>query len=556
MRRFGGGEGKSLCAVLSGVGLLVALGWGLGPALAAGADPFQVAVSREQRDGRDVVKITVGVPEGHYLYAAPWRVSVDSGTLEPIDVPAPKTKHDPLLDEEITAYVENTTFLYGLSDAQTGALRVTVNYQGCGPDICFRPESREFLLGEQSVTPPPASPASEAGGGTAGIPAGFRLAGRAEGFLPPAKFIAFLARVEAGQGTAPNRLAQLLARGGVWLLVLAVLGGGFLLNLTPCVLPMIPINLAIIGAGAQAGSKRRGFALGAVYGVGMAFVYGILGVVVVLAGATFGTLNASPLFSFGVAIVFVLLGLAMFDVFTVDLSRFQRTGGGGSGQGSRFVAALLFGGLAALLAGACVAPVLISVLLLSTDLVAGGQWAGLALPFLLGVGMALPWPFAGAGLSFLPKPGGWMNHVKHGFGVLIFLFALWYARAGVRQWQAARPGAAEQPPVEVSSETETIPWIHDLAEGVTRAQAENRPMVIDFWATWCKSCKQMDKTTFRDPLVISRLQGYVPVKFQAEDPRASRTAALLDALGVVGLPSYVVLTPGAFPDDAPPPESP
>ena len=84
------------------------------------------------------------------------------------------------------------------------------------------------------------------------------------------------------------------------------------------------------------------------------------------------------------------------------------------------------GVVAALMAGACVAPVVISVLLLSAHLYGAGMVAGLLLPFLLGLGMALPWPFAGAGLSLLPKPGQWMKWVKYSFGVLILLFAAYY----------------------------------------------------------------------------------------------------------------------------------
>ena len=111
-------------------------------------------------------------------------------------------------------------------------------------------------------------------------------------------------------------------RGPLAILLLVFLGG-LALNLTPCVLPMIPINLAIIGAGAQAGSRGRGFLLGGVYGAAMALVYGVLGLVVILTAGTFGTINASPWFNLGIAVLFVVLALAMFDVITIDFSRFS-----------------------------------------------------------------------------------------------------------------------------------------------------------------------------------------------------------------------------------------
>ena len=174
--------------------------------------------------------------------------------------------------------------------------------------------------------------------------------------------------------------------------------GGLALNLTPCVLPMIPINLAIIGAGAQAGSRRRGFLLGLAYGGAMAFVYGVLGLIVVLTASTFGTINASPWFNLGIAVLFVVLALAMFDVFEIDFSRFSGNIGSGAGRGT-FLLAFTMGAVAALLAGACVAPVVIQVVLFSSNLYATGTSVALALPFFLGVGMAMPWPIAGAGLA-------------------------------------------------------------------------------------------------------------------------------------------------------------
>jgi thiol:disulfide interchange protein len=300
---------------------------------------------------------------------------------------------------------------------------------------------------------------------------------------------------------------------------------------------MIPVNIAIIGAGAAAGSRRRGAALGGMYGAAIAIVYGILGLAVVLTGSRFGALNSSPLFNLIIAVIFVLLALAMFDVITIDFSRFQgRAGTESSGKGS-FVLAFFMGGVAALLAGACVAPVLISVLLLSTDLYARGAGAALLLPFLLGLGMGLPWPFMGAGLSFLPKPGRWMQRVKTVFGILILGFALYYGHLAYRLYTERAP--ADMTPAE-SAEGE---WLTSLSHAMAKAHEENKPVFIDFWASWCKNCLAMDKTTFKDPEVVNRLASYVKVKYQAEDLKDPATSDVLDLFGVIGLPTYIVLAP-------------
>src|SRR5206468_7063058 len=232
------------------------------------------------------------------------------------------------------------------------------------------------------------------------------------GYMSSAEFLQIIRDAEAGV----QRHGLFEGRGPLAILLLVFLGG-LALNLTPCVLPMIPINLAIIGAGTQAGagqgfpSRTRGFLLGAAYGGGMAIAYGILGLVVILTAGTFGTINASPWFNAGIAVLFVALALAMFDVITIDFSRFSSSFRVGEQNRGSFVVAFVMGAVAALLAGACVAPVVIQVVLFSSNLYAKGTAVALALPFLLGVGMALPWPVAGAGLAALPKPGAWMVRV-------------------------------------------------------------------------------------------------------------------------------------------------
>ncbi len=312
---------------------------------------------------------------------------------------------------------------------------------------------------------------------------------------------------------------------GLLLTILFILAGGLALNLTPCVLPMIPINLAIIGAGAQAGSKGRGFALGATYGLGIALVYGLLGVAVVLTGSQFGTIQANPWFNLVIAIIFVVLALAMFDVFHIDLSRFQSKLGGGQQKQGSFLVAITMGSVAALLAGACVAPVVIAVLLLATNVYEASGPVGLTLPFVLGIGMALPWPFAGAGLSFLPKPGKWMEYIKYGFGVGIVFFALYYGHLSYRAFRPA--DITEHGEVEGHLLVDGTSNV-GLADALKQARADETPVFIDFWASWCKNCQVMDKTTFKDEMVKARLEGYTFIKYIAEDPVNPNTKTVMD----------------------------
>lgn len=370
----------------------------------------------------------------------------------------------------------------------------------------------------------------------------FREVDRDVGYKNTGEFIAFIDRAEGVVQADKSALARFadnpagfLDTSGIGLTILLILLGGLLLNLTPCVLPMIPVNLAIIGAGAQSESRAKGFALGGMYGLGIASVYGVLGLIAVLGGKNFGTLNASPWFNFGIAAIFLVLALSMFGLLHIDFSRFQR--GGRSQLKSRFVAAFVMGGIAALLAGACVAPVVIAVLLLSGNLYAHGVTVGLALPFVLGLGMSLPWPFAGAGLSFLPKPGAWMEWVKRVFGVLILLFALYYGLLGSRILKMRMaPSGREEHSVLCDGKSTCF------SDALNEAYLLNQPVFIDFWADWCKNCHAMD-ATFKDPAILERMARYKLIKFDATNNNESPAKEILDHFGVLGLPTYVILEP-------------
>jgi thiol:disulfide interchange protein len=524
-----------------------------GALLARAQDPFGAEAAIE-RGSPDVLRVTLRVPKGHYLYDHAIEVAVvrpSSATLAARDRPAAKRKYDEGFEREVGYYDHDVVLSYGVQGLDGAELTVSVSYQGCKEEVCFMPQTREITVvgdvagpgrtGQPQAASQPQAPPAEQSADWRRLAERFEVRGVATGYLPPAEFRRFLRQAEEGTAAKSNLLRNLFERYGLLAALLAVVPLGLLLNLTPCVLPMIPVNLAIIGAGQSAGSRRAGFVRGAVYGGGMSLVYGLLGIVVVLTGSRFGALNASPWFNAAVAVIFILLGLAMFDVLLLDFSRFQRRGmSSGASQRGPLVAAFLLGGTAALLAGACVAPVLIWVLLLATDLYAQGNPAGLLLPLMLGVGMALPWPIAGAGLSVLPRPGAWMDRLKHAFGVLILAFAAYYGILAVRLV------LARQGPAGIGTTTQAAAddgWTPDFAAGLQRALDEGRPVLLDFWALSCKSCAKMRKTTFRDPAVLAALEPYVLVAFQTDNTDDPMVRAVPDHYGILGLPTYLVLRP-------------
>ena len=328
----------------------------------------------------------------------------------------------------------------------------------------------------------------------------------AQGYMSPSEFIAFL---NGGDVTAalPASLA---------VLPLFLVAAGLALNLTPCVLPMVPVNLIVIGK-----SWRRGL----LYGLGCAMAYGALGVAAAVGGLAFGTIQGSPWFNAGVAAVFVGLALALLGVFNIDFSRYR--GAARPRQSASSVFPFFMGALSAVLAGACVAPVLVSALLLTADLYAKGHAFALALPFMLGVGMALPWPFLGAGLRVLPKPGAWMKHVNRVFAVVVLCFAAWYAHLAFRGFAGSGPQPAVDGAVSATPET--------FAAALASA---DHPVLVDCWASWCKNCAAMDRGTLADDGVRRALDAYYVIRLQAEDISALRRLPGFEK--VTGLPAFVI----------------
>lgn len=444
----------------------------------------------------------------------------------------------------------------------------TLNYQACDASVCYMPAKKNIELaisiveagqtitrqhanifdpisfsGEKTGEPtlvepvtPVHSTATE--GDVLALLEEFTILRTFEGFLSEDDF---LAEVDAAESGEPDK--NMLDDYGPVAIVAIVLFFGLGLNLTPCVLPMMPINLAIIGAGAQGGSRARGFALGGAYGLAMALVYGVLGLIVILTAGTFGTLNSAWWFNAGIAALFVVLALGMFDVIAIDFSKLQSKFNLGSKGKGTFLLAFGMGAVAALLAGACVAPIVIGVVVHSSTLYAQGVTAALLLPFLLGLGMALPWPFAGGGLSFLPKPGAWMVRVKQAFGVFILIFAAYYGQLGYSLFvnSSVTSGTIAQNQEKAHKEG----WFASMTEGLETAKANDQLVFVDMWAIWCKNCTEMDKKTFNKPEVIARLDPYAKIEFQAEDLNASPNKEILKRFGGVGLPTYAILRPKA-----------
>jgi len=398
--------------------------------------------------------------------------------------------------------------------------------------------------GGATETPPPevmpAKPAKDTkSGATAGAPSPRSVADAkggsetkpkarvAMGYMNPAKLIAFLRNEQVGRELEDHSLIVIL---------LLVLVGGLAANLTPCVLPLVPVNLILVGKG-----WKRGLA----YGLGITCAYGALGCAAAFGGMAFGTIQSSPWFNVVAASMFTILGLAMCGVFFIDLSKFRakpkRKAPGvksaGAPQLRGYWGCFFLGAGAAALAGACVEPILLATLLLTAKWCAAGKLWAVALPFVLGAGLGLPWPFAAAGFSVLPKPGAWMKWVNRGFALVFFIMAAWYGTLAARGFRAQSETAQLQAKGE-SAQLAATPatWEKTFAA----AKQAGKPVFVDVWATWCKNCLAMEKTTFKDGAVVKALADFTVIRLQAEKPEEFAKLTDFQDLGIKGFPAFII----------------
>ncbi|UDQ97089.1 cytochrome c biogenesis protein CcdA [Lentisphaerota bacterium WC36G] len=543
------------------------------------ADPFNWEAKLD-KDKNLIISVTM--PKHHYLYTTQTKVDVKNFHNESLKaqvIPKDKNHFDSITNTNAKVLMgKKLIWQYKNLSAKKFPLLISLTYQGCkdqdetGPSQCFIPNEKNFFINSDAVTTKATAEeiekfkkaAAEKNQSSETVTASsqkdnkkqqhlnnikklltkFTVAKTGSGFMNVEEMNNFLsltnsnsiaqsaenAATEIPTNSQKNDLVEKLKSKNVFVMLLLIFLGGLALNLTPCVLPLIPVNLAVIGAGSSAKSKFSGLIRGSIYALGIMISYGILGLFAVLASTPLGSLNSSPWFNFTITFIFIILGLGMFDVFVIDLSKYGSGFGPKVGEKVGYFWTFFLGIITALLAGACVAPVLIAVLIIATDFSQQGNALGFALPFILGLGMAAPWPLTGAGLSVLPKPGVWMNKVKHTLGVIIFILAAYYAYEGYH--------------LLPSKEDIVLQELENLEKQLQEADSKQKPVFIDFWATWCKNCLAMNAKTFKDEGINQKLESnFVEIKFQAEKPSGKFIKQVLEIFAVKGMPEYRILVP-------------
>jgi thiol:disulfide interchange protein DsbD len=522
-------------------------------------------------DGQ-TIEVVFDIAKGYYLYRDKFRFSVDGDgvTLGTPLIPRGKEKNDENFGK-VEVFYKNVAIRLPVERSVSGELplKLNVTSQGCADaGVCYPPQVQTV-----AVTLPDRA--------TAG----------------PATAPAALAVDESGI------IAGTLRNAGFWANLAFFFIAGLGLSLTPCVLPMIPILSGIIAGQGHRASHARGFALSLAYVLGMAVTYAAAGIAAGMTGTLLSVALQNAWVLSGFALIFVVLSFSMFGFYELQLPtalQSKLSEESGHLQGGRGIGVFLMGALSALIVGPCVAAPLAGALLYigqTGDAVLGGT----AL-FVMALGMGVPLMAVGtAGGSLLPKTGPWMEGVKKGFGVLLLATAVWlvspvippvvamlawaalliipaiflhaldplppHAKGWQRFWKGIGivmllTGAAllvgalagGRDPLQplaglrgtaLAAEERKLPFepVRSLAELDARLAAAERPVMLDFYADWCVSCKEMEKFTFADPAVRAKLTGFTLLKADVT-ANTPDDKALLTRFGLYGPPGIIFFAPG------------
>ena len=490
------------------------------------------------------LNLTWQVKDGYYLYRKQISITPSQADIAEIKLP-PGVWHEDEFYGKSEIYRKQLTIPITVNQAKSGAT-LTITYQGCADaGFCYPPETKTVPLSEVSAdiqaTPAP-------------VPA----------TVDPQE--------------KPQPAAQLPFT-ALWALLIGI-GIAF----TPCVLPMYPLISGIVLGSKQRLSTGRALLLTFIYVQGMALTYTELGLVVAAAGLQFQAALQHPYVLIGLAVIFTLLALSMFGLFTLQLPSSLQTRltlmsnrQQGGAPGSVFA----MGAIAGLICSPCTTAPLSAILLYIAQ--SGNMWLGGGTLYLYALGMGLPLMLITVfGNRLLPKSGPWMEHVKTAFGFVILALPVFLLERivgdewSVRLWSllgvaffgwafitslqakhawmrivqivllaaalvCVRPlqdWAFGAPHTQTQAHLNFTPVASVDALNQALEQAKGRPVMLDLYADWCVACKEFEKYTFSNPQVQQALGNTVLLQADVTANNA-QDVALLKHLQVLGLPTIL-----------------
>ena len=385
---------------------------------------------------------------------------------------------------------------------------------------------------------------------------------------------------------------QILQKGLFWTFLIVFIGG-ILTSFTPCIFPMIPITLAVLGRGASERSRTENFLLALSYVLGIAMTYSTLGVVAASTGALFGSALQNTWVVASISIIFFAMSLSMYGLYEIQPPRKLREYFNTHNNKGGFAGAFVTGLISGIVASPCVGPILVGILTYVAQ--TQNKTLGFSLLFVYALGLGQIFLFLGLTNNFsklLPKSGQWMNAIKFVFGSLMLGVAYYYLSLALPSqfflialgvgliilssvygaflpneeiigWKKVQKGimlatlmigvlmigfgifekqilAQSQIRGPVEFKKSNLNW-QVYSEKLLQESIElQKPVVIDFYADWCAACLELEQKTFSDPEVEKRMQQMTLLKINNTESN-SYNDQIIKKYGVVGLPTIIFI---------------
>ena len=546
-------------------------------------DPEEAFIVSAEAISEDVINVRWQIAEGYYLYKDKFKFSItdNTHTISDVKLPEGKLKNDPDFGSVWVNYHDvDAQLTIQRNEAAVSTAELLVNYQGCKEDVlCYPPITKTLPI--NLIT----SAAAQSRAGE--IESGVLEPGTNE---PGTR-----------QLSEQDTITERLSKGAFLQNIIIFFGFGLLLALTPCVFPMIPILSGIIVGQGSSMTTLRSFYISLTYVIAMALTYAILGVVAGSFDLNLQAASQNIWVITAFSAVFVLLALSMFGFYELQLpASWQNKLSGVSGkQGGTLHGVAVMGVLSAIIVGPCIAPPLAGALLYISQ--TGNAVLGGSALFAMGLGMGVPLLAIGTSAGkLLPKAGAWMETIKHIFGVLMLAVAVWFMERVLpgslalalwallfivtaiymgaldrserkTQWQglwrglglailvygmllmigAASGGSNVFKPLqglmskdrtgEVRTSTlsfQTIKGIDGLQSVLDQAVSEDKFVMLDFYADWCITCKEMEHKTFSDSRVHQMLSNVILIQADVTE-NDELDKALLKKFSLYGPPAIL-----------------
>ncbi|WP_024851789.1 protein-disulfide reductase DsbD [Hydrogenovibrio kuenenii] len=524
------------------------------------------------QDNKGNLILNFKVTQGYHLYKDKIKASVLSGPaqLGALQLPKAEPSNDPVFGDTLV-YKTDFEAILPVSNL-TADSKIQIGYQGCSDlaGVCYPPEKKQVSLSENTASATNSPAASNT----------------------------------AAPVSETDQITQTLQHSSVWIIIGTFFLFGLLLSLTPCVFPMIPILSSIIVGQGDSLTTRKAFVMSLVYVLAMSITYTVAGVLAGLFGENLQVMFQNPWIIGSFAFIFVLLSFSMFGFYELQLpSALQSkiTNLSNKQQGGTLTGVGIMGFLSALIVGPCVAPPLAGALIYIGQ--TGDALLGGTALFAMSIGMGVPLLLLGTSAGkLLPRAGVWMENVKAVFGVLMLGVAIWMAArilpdaVTMALWAALLIGSAiylgalesigeksgwskltksigfilltygvimiiglaggskdVMQPLKVyqggASGSATSAEQHLAFKRITTLDelkaevAKGKPVMLDFYADWCVSCKEMEKFTFSDAGIMQQLKG---VTLLQADVTANNNndKALMKAFGIIGPPAILFFKDG------------